>query len=86
MQVLETRLCVYRPTFIGALEHSQEDIHALLTKLNVDPESVPFHRGNPTKRSARYDALYPSELRPAVMNMFKDDFGALGYSTHVSCA
>jgi hypothetical protein len=38
LQAAETRLCRFRPTFIAALEHSDEDLQAFLDELHEESE------------------------------------------------
>jgi hypothetical protein len=46
VQIAETHLCVFRPTFVVALEHSEDDMSALLQLLGKDPADVRLRHAN----------------------------------------
>ncbi len=84
MQTYVTRLCVYRPTFLAALEHSDDDLQALLDKLGkhnavaATLKAAQFH-ANPSKpapaaralrASMNYTELFSDATKARVDDMF----------------
>ena len=51
VQIDEVRLCKYNPTFVGDIEHSDDDLQALIDELHAPVDPTQF-RSNSSKKTA----------------------------------
>ncbi len=101
LQTHVTRLCIYKPTFIAAIEHSDDDLQALLDKLATHSDiaarltAAQFH-ANPSKSSSaaaartlraslNYTELFPEAQKKRVDALYASDFAAFGYAKDLNC-
>jgi hypothetical protein len=95
-QADEVRLCKYNPTFIAALEHSDDDLQAFLDQLATTSPTVAklsasqfrvntSKPGRQLKSSTNYTELYPAGVKERVDAYFATDFAAFGYSQDLAC-